>query len=319
MKAQEHTHIRWVALPGGSFWAGSNDFYPDEAPVRAECVAPFELAATPVTNREFTAFVEATGYVTVAERRLPAADYPSLSEEERAPGALVFTPTAGPVDLGDWRQWWRWVPGAHWRAPEGPGTSIDDRPDHPVVQIAYADAVAYAAWVGARMPTEAELEYAATGGEQPAPYAWGSEREPDGRVMANTWRGRFPYRNDGSDGWTGTSPVATFPANRFGLYDCIGNVWEWTSTHYSPTRQPGAKNACSCGCGPQASARQVPQRVLKGGSHLCAPEHCLRYRPAARSPQAEDSATTHIGFRVARDASVPRADGQSRHPAPPTF
>ncbi len=297
---------RWVTLEGGSFIAGSDDFYPDEAPARERTVAAFQLATTPVTNRQFATFVEATGHLTVAERPLSEAEFPHLPAAERAPGSLVFTPTAGPVDLGDWRQWWRWVPGANWHHPRGTGEEA--RPDHPVVQVAYADAVAYARWAGGRLPTEDELEFAACGGNRPAPYAWGEERDPGGVLMANTWRGRFPYLNEGANGWVGTSPVGAFPANGYGLFDTIGNVWEWTGDLYDGQPDPGG-----CACGPDVAAlraaAQEPtatpsatRRVVKGGSHLCAPEYCLRYRPAARSPQSEDSATTHLGFRVARDA-----------------
>lgn len=286
--------VRWVPLEAGSFWAGSDDFYPDEAPGRQSAVAAFSISTTPITNNQFAAFVETTGYVTVAERPLSEVEFPDLAPRERLPGSLVFTPTAGPVDLRVWQNWWSWVPGACWHRPGGPGTTIDAKGDHPVVQVAYADAVACAEWMGARLPTEAEFEYAACGGVVPSPYVWGDQRDPDGKVMANTWHGLFPYRNDGARGWVGTSPVATFPPNRYGLFDCIGNVWEWTSDHYALPRE-GA-----CACGP-ADPTPVTQRVLKGGSHLCAPEYCLRYRPAARSPQAEDSATTHVGFRVAKD------------------
>lgn len=327
---ENHTQLRWVNVPGGAFVMGSDEYYPDEVPRHRREVASFELTATPVTNAQFAAFVEATGYVTIAERPLDASDYPGVDPANLVPGSLVFTPTSGPVDLGDWRQWWAWAPGASWRHPRGPGSSVVDLEEHPVVHIAYADAQAFAAWVGGRLPTEAELEYAASGGETPAPYAWGSERDPDGALMANTWRGRFPYLNDGANGWRGTSPVGSFPANGYGLYDCIGNVWEWSSSEYTQShaaasREPAeplgaallntaAAGGCGCGCGPSdpprseeavrndgAAAAPIPQRVLKGGSHMCAPEYCLRYRPAARSPQAEDSSTTHIGFRVASD------------------
>lgn len=210
-------------------------------------------------------------------------------------------------------------PGTGRPAREAP---LRDSDAHPVVQIAYADAQAFASWAGGRLPTEAELEFAACGGSTPDPYTWGAQRDPDGTLMANTWRGSFPYRNDGALGWRGTSPVASFPPNGYGLYDCIGNVWEWSADRYAPAHQvPGEgsdlfaadppRSGGGCSCSPGApepttsaaeSAMEIPQRVLKGGSHLCAPEYCLRYRPAARSPQAEDSATTHIGFRVARDA-----------------
>lgn len=301
---------RWVALSGGSFPAGSNEFYPDERPQRLAKVDGFLLGATPVTNRQFQVFVEDTGYVTVAERTLSEIEFPHLTDLERAPGSLVFTPTSGPVDLGDWRQWWNWVPGANWRRPQGRPADEKTLAHHPVVHVAYPDAVAYSEWAGGRLPTEAELEYAACGGNEPAPYAWGETRDPDGELMANTWHGNFPYRNEGANGWIGTSPVGSFPANAYGLFDCIGNVWEWTSDQYDA---PQSASACACGGddAPQSSTPQDPaltpaelivRRVLKGGSHLCAPEYCLRYRPAARSPQAEDSATTHIGFRVARDA-----------------
>lgn len=305
----EHSGLkpRWIELAGGEFWAGSEDFYPDEAPVRSEHVAPFVIAATPITNRQFATFVAATGYLTIAERPLDGPEFEHLAEADRAPGSMVFTPTGSPVNLQDWRQWWRWVPGANWRQPRGPhGPIAEQIPEHPVVQIAYADALAYADWLGARLPTEKELEYAAGGGERPAPYAWGSERDPGGELMANTWRGNFPYRNTGANGWIGTSPVGSFPPNGFGLYDSIGNVWEWTTTPYDRVA-----TASTCACSPDASKSQPAapgsaphRRVLKGGSHLCAPEYCLRYRPAARSPQSEDSATTHIGFRVVKDIAV---------------
>lgn len=296
-----HAQLEWQTLEGGTFWMGSDEFYPEERPAREASVDGFALTTTPITNRQFANFVDATGYVTVAERPLPSGALPSASAVEAAPGSLVFTRTTGPVDLQDWRQWWRWVPGAHWRWPRGKdaGPSVSDLADHPVVHIAYEDAVTYAEWVGGRLPTEVELEYAATGGSRPSPYAWGSTRDLEGRLMANTWRGSFPYLNTGANGWIGTSPVGSFPANGFGLFDCIGNVWEWTTTRYPSTRDPSG-----CTCSPAATPEITAgpaQRVLKGGSHLCAPEYCLRYRPAARSSQVEHSATTHIGFRVARD------------------
>jgi sulfatase modifying factor 1 len=219
------------------------------------------------------------------------------------PGSLVFRPTSGPVDLRDWRQWWDWVPGANWRHPFGPDSGIEDRLDHPVVQVAYPDAAAYAHWAGRRLPTEAEWEYAARGGATTT-YAWSDDVALGGQLMANTWQGRFPYRNDGALGWVGTSPVGTFPANGFGLVDMIGNVWEWTTTQFSAHhRLDGPVESC---CGPPGAAWPATSdlapdptinQTLKGGSHLCAPEYCLRYRPAARSPQSQDSATTHIGFR----------------------
>jgi formylglycine-generating enzyme len=216
----------------------------------------------------------------------------------------VFTATPGPVDLRDWRRWWRWVPGAQWRHPRGPRSDLDDRATHPVVHIAYEDAVAYASWAGKRLATEAEWEWAARGGLDGARYAWGDEDKPSGAVMANTWQGAFPWRNDGAAGWVGTSPVGSFPRNGYGLSDMIGNVWEWTSSPWTHRHSiPGARSvdpAERMNLLSTEAGSSIPRRVLKGGSHLCAPEYCLRYRPAARSAQAEDTAMTHIGFRCAR-------------------
>jgi len=292
-----------VALPGGSFRMGSTQFYPEEAPVHSATVAAFAVERHPVTNAQFAEFVADTGYVTVAEQTPDPALYPGAAPQDLVPGSLVFRPTSGPVDLRDWRQWWDWVPGANWRRPFGPDSGIEDRLDHPVVQVAYPDAAAYAHWAGRRLPSEAEWEYAARGGATTT-YAWSDDVAPGGQLMANTWQGRFPYRNDGALGWVGTSPVGTFPANGFGLLDMIGNVWEWTTTQFDAHhRLDGPVESC---CGPPGAAWPATSdlapdpainQTLKGGSHLCAPEYCLRYRPAARSPQSQDSATTHIGFR----------------------
>jgi sulfatase modifying factor 1 len=287
-----------VELPGGSFRMGSTGFYPEEAPIHTVTVAPLAIERHPVTNAQFAAFVEDTGYVTVAERPLDPALYPGVAEQDLLPGALVFRPSAGPVNLEDWRQWWDWAPGAHWRRPFGEGSDIAGKEDHPVVQVAYPDAGAYAAWAGRRLPTEAEFEYAARGGAS-STYSWGEEPQPGGTLMANTWQGRFPYRNDGARGrgatrWTGTSPVGCFPPNGFGLVDMIGNVWEWTTTKFSGHHQMQPSNSC---CPKSAEPDPSLIQTLKGGSHLCAPEYCHRYRPAARSPQSQDSSTTHIGFR----------------------
>jgi formylglycine-generating enzyme required for sulfatase activity len=282
-------------LPGGTFRMGATRFYPEEAPIHTVTVAPLKVERHPVTNAQFAEFVAETGYATVAERPLDPALYPGVAQADLLPGALVFRPTTGPVDLRDWRQWWDWSPGACWSHPFGPQSSVADRPDHPVVQIAYPDAQAYARWAGRRLPTEAEWEYAARGGRSSV-YAWGDEVAPGGVLMANTWQGRFPYRNAGALGWTGTSPVGTFPPNEFGLVDMIGNVWEWTSTAYAPHHRAGAATAKGC-CTPTAEPDPTVNQTLKGGSHLCAPEYCHRYRPAARSPQSQDSSTTHIGFR----------------------
>ncbi len=285
---------KMVRIPGGRYSMGSESFYADEGPVHAETVDSFLIDAHLVTNAEFAEFVAATHHVTTAERELPETDFPDLNAAERAAGALVFIPTTGPVSLRDWRQWWQWRAGANWRQPHGTGPTADSMPDHPVVQVSYEDATAYAGWVGKRLPTEAEWEYAARGGREGATYAWGEEPRPNGALMANTWQGEFPHRNLGADGWVGTSPVGRFPANDFGLYDMIGNVWEWTSSPYESRHDDGMASCCS----PDAAVRVSDgRRVLKGGSHLCAPEYCLRYRPAARSPQSDDTSTTHIGFR----------------------
>ncbi|GAA2034468.1 formylglycine-generating enzyme family protein [Agromyces tropicus] len=292
-----------VTLPGGTFRMGSDHHYPEEAPQHARTVAPFAIERHPVTNAQFAEFVAATGYVTVAERPLDPVEFADVPEADRLPGSLVFTPTDGPVDLRDWRRWWQWVPGADWRHPFGPDSGIDDRLDHPVVHVSFADATAYAEWAGRRLPTEAEWEYAARGGLDGAEFAWGDERMPGGAVMANTWQGDFPYRNAG---WGGTSPVGTFAPNGYDLVDVIGNVWEWTSDAFTPRHVPpdaasvdrGERRDLLSGAAPSRS-----MRTTKGGSHLCAPEYCRRYRPAARSAQAEDSATTHLGFRCAADVA----------------
>lgn len=277
---------------------GSTSFYPEEAPIHTVTVGRIAVERHPVTNAQFAEFVDATGYVTVAEQPIDPTLYPGANADELCPGAMVFRPTPGPVDLRDWRQWWEWVPGASWRHPFGPDSDVADRDDHPVVQVAYPDAAAYARWAERRLPTEAEWEYAARAGSTTT-YAWGDEATSDGRLMANTWQGDFPYRNEGARGWMGTSPVGTFAPNDFGLVDMIGNVWEWTVTefaaHHRLSRPPK-----SC-CTPSGPADPSVNQTLKGGSHLCAPEYCHRYRPAARSPQSQDSATTHIGFRCVAD------------------
>jgi formylglycine-generating enzyme required for sulfatase activity len=287
-----------VEVAGGTFRMGSTSFYPEEAPVHTAVVADFAIERHPVTNAQFAEFIDATGYVTVAERPLDPQLYAGVAEADLLPGSLIFRPTSGPVNLRDWRQWWDWAPGACWRYPFGPQRD-PCQPDHPVVQVAYPDAVAYATWAGRRLPTEAEWEYAARGGPHGGVgfrYAWGDEVSPDGRLMANTWQGRFPYRNDGALGWKGTSPVGVFPPDRLGLIDMIGNVWEWTSTKFSVHHRPGDQSHTTC-CPPADGGDPGVSQALKGGSHLCAPEYCHRYRPAARSPQSQDSSTTHIGFR----------------------
>jgi len=301
-----HPDDDMVALAGGRFLMGSDEFYPDERPVHERTVAAFWLDRYETTNADFARFVGATGYVTVAERELDPAQFPGADPADLVPGAMVFTPTAGPVDLGDWRQWWRWQPGASWRHPFGPGSTVRDRARHPVVQVAYEDAAAYAAWAGKRLPTEAEFEFAARGGRHGARYAWGDEPYPGGVPQANTWLGRFPYENLGIGD---SAPVGSYPPNPYGLYDLIGNVWEWTSDYYVPRHVPPGAEPVERGPRAEllaaASAQPgiaMPRRVLKGGSQLCSPDYCLRFRPAARSPQAEDSGMSHVGFRCARDA-----------------
>lgn len=295
-----------VLLPGGAFRMGSDEFYPDERPVHERTVAAFWIDRYEVTNERYAAFVADTGYVTVAERDLDPRDFPGADPADIVPGSMVFTPTAGPVDLRDWRAWWRWQPGASWHHPFGPESTIDQRLTHPVVHIAYEDATAYAAWAGKRLPTEAEHEYAARGGRDGARFAWGNEAYPGGVPQANSWLGRFPYDNRG---WGGTAPVGSYPPNDYGLYDMTGNVWEWTTDYYTPRHLRLSDDPIDRGRRESllavASAEEgfpIPRRVLKGGSHLCSPDYCLRFRPAARSPQAEDTGMSHIGFRCARDA-----------------
>lgn len=299
-------NMRWV--PSGDFRMGSGDFYPEEAPVHRVEVDGFWIDEHPVTVAEFRRFVKATGYVTCAERSPNPADYPDADPALLVPGSLVFHKTRGPVDLRDPRNWWAWTPGAFWRRPEGPGSNVGGREHHPVVHVAVGDAEAYAAWAGKELPTEAQWEYAARGGLDGAVFVWGDEFAPRARPMANVWQGRFPWENLVSDNWEGTSPVNRFPVNGYGLYDMAGNVWEWTADYFTARHAADASKACCVPHNPRvaspddldASGRvggHIPRRVIKGGSHLCAPNYCLRYRPAARQGEAIDTSTSHIGFR----------------------
>ena len=297
-----------VWIPGGEFLMGSDDFYAEERPVHAVAVDGFWMDRFTVTVADYRRFVEATGYVTIAERPLDPAAYPDADPKLLVPGALVFRKTRGAVRLDDYRNWWEWVPGAEWRRPEGPGSHLRGRARHPVVQVAYEDAEAYAAWAGRALPTEAEWEFAARGGLEGAVYPWGNDFTPKGRTMANTWQGEFPWQNLRLDGFEGTSPVGTFPANGYGLFDMAGNVWEWTSDFFTPRHPDDGAASCCTPRNPRVVSpahsydrgrpgEHIPRRVTKGGSHLCAPNYCLRYRPAARQAQMVESSTTHIGFR----------------------
>ena len=240
---REHGHV--VAVPPCTFRMGSDRHEPEESPSHLVRVDAFSIDACEVTNEQFTEFVASTGYVTVAERPLDPADYPGAPPQNLLAGSLVFTPTRGPVDLRHLNQWWRWMPGACWTHPEGPGSSIADRGEHPVVHIAHEDAAAYATWIGAALPTEAEWECAARGGLEGMPFTWGDESRPGGRIMANTWDGPdFPWRSTGESGWSRTSPVGSFPANGFGLFDMAGNVWEWTDDWWSNRHTDDSGAAC---------------------------------------------------------------------------
>lgn len=247
-------------------------------------------------------------YVTVAERPLDPADFPGADAVLLVPGSVVFRRSQGPVDLSDNSNWWEYVPGAHWKRPGGPGTTINGRDRHPVVHVAYEDVEAYANWAGKELPTEAEWEFAARGGLDGAVFAWGDDHFPDGKPMANTWHGEFPWQNHKLDGFEGTSPVGSFPPNGFGLYDITGNVWEWTCDWFT-ARHDEVQHACCVPSNPRVTdpegsygasgepGAHIPRKVIKGGSHLCAPNYCLRYRPAARQPEMIDTSTTHLGFR----------------------
>jgi formylglycine-generating enzyme len=292
-------------IPGGTFLMGSDVHYPEEAPVHLVTVDGFWMDITPVTNADFARFVRETGYVTLSERPLSSQDYPGVPEELLVPGSLVFQQPRGPVALDDISAWWKFIPGADWRHPEGPTSSLDGRERYPVVQVAYEDAEAYANWAAKALPTEAEWEFAARGGLEGAPYAWGDEFAPDGQMLANTWQGTFPWENLATDGYEGLAPAGSFPPNGYGLFDMIGNVWEWTTDWYRARHQSLVAHACCAPRNPVGGTReesidpqgQFPRKVLKGGSFLCASNYCQRYRPAARSPQAIDSPTCHISFR----------------------
>lgn len=290
-----------VWIPGGTFWMGSAEGNPDERPSHKVTVAGFWMDRTEVTNDEFDRFVRATGYVTVAERK--PEDVPGAPPEFLAPGSIVFQPPAGEVSGADPTLWWKWVPGANWRHPEGPGSNLEGRGKHPVVHVCWHDATRYARWAGKRLPTEAEWEYASRGGLDRKRYAWGDDLQPSGRWAANIWQGRFPVQDTGADGFRGTAPAGRFAPNGYGLFDMAGNVWEWCSDWYRPDyyRVSPAVNPH----GPKASfdpaEPAIPKKVLRGGSYLCSDQYCTGYRPSARMKSSPDTGLSHTGFRCVKD------------------
>ena len=297
-----------VWIPGGTFRMGSDKHYPEEAPVHRVHVDGFWIDRAPVTNRLFKEFVRATGHTTFAEIKPDPKDYPGALPHMLYAGSLVFTPPDHSVDLRNWGQWWTFLKGANWQHPYGKESDLHGLDDHPVVHVAFTDALAFAKWAGKDLPTESEWEFAARGGLDGAEFAWGDEFMPDGKSMANTWFGEFPHQRLENDGYERTSPVKAFPANGYGLYDMIGNVWEWTTDWYSPKHQADAAKACCIPENPRGGREQesydpcqanikIPRKVIKGGSHLCAASYCRRYRPAARHAQAVDTSTSHLGFR----------------------
>ena len=303
--APPHQDMVWI--PGGTFRNGSDRYYPEEAPVHRVTVDGFWIDEHPVTNAEFRRFVEATGYVTFAEVPPDPKDYPSIKPEMLKAGSLVFVQPSGRVPLRNYANWWQFVPGADWQHPYGPESSLDGLEEHPVVHVTFDDAEAFAKWAGRELSTEAEWEFAARGGLDGADYAWGDVAEPGGKLMANYWQGQFPWQNLLMDGWERTSPVGSFPANGYGLYDMIGNVWEITADWYSTRHEAEVTKACCVPRNPLGARKgeshdpadplRIPRKVVKGGSHLCAANYCLRFRPAARTPVAIDTSTSHTGFR----------------------
>jgi sulfatase modifying factor 1 len=302
-----------VWVPGGTFLMGSDVHYPEEAPAHKVSVSGFWIEATPVTNRAFAKFIGATGYVTLAERMPDVADYPGAPPETLIAASAVFTKPPRDVDRSNAYNWWSYVAGANWKRPRGLESTIDGLDDHPVVHIAYEDAETYARWAGLDLPTEAEFEFAARGGLEGMEFVWGSEMRPGGRIMANTWQGEFPWHNSLDDGFEWTSPVRSFPPNGFGLYDMAGNVWQWTSDWYQDHRKIDSpcctlqdpKGGCMDGSyDPADDTIRHPRKVLKGGSYLCAPNYCQRYRPAARLAQTIDTTTCHVGFRCVSRVSA---------------
>jgi formylglycine-generating enzyme required for sulfatase activity len=308
-----------VWIPGGEFSMGSkdprndlcggNEPMDDAQPVHRVYVDGFWMDRTEVTNAEFARFVAATNYVTVAERPLRAADYPGVPADKLVPGAIVFTPPTGPVPLDNALRWWAWVPGASWRHPEGPASNLAGRDNFPVVQVAYEDAAAYAAWAGKDLPTEAQWEFAARGGLSGALYPWGNDLNPGGRWMANIFEGHFPNENTRSDGFAGLAPVASFPPNAYGLHDVAGNAWEWCKDWYRPdtyTRYASKDVRTQNPIGPTENESFDPgepgvaKRVQRGGSFLCTDQYCTRYMVGSRGKGSPDTGSNHAGFRCVK-------------------
>jgi formylglycine-generating enzyme len=337
LKAPSPAPIGMVWIPGGEFsmgctdpradLCGGNEPMDDARPVHRVALAPFWMDHTEVTNAQFTQFVAATGYITFAERKPRAEDYPGATPDQLVPGSVVFSPPSEAVPLDNALRWWRYVPGADWRHPSGPNSTIKGHDQDPVLHVAYVDAAAYAAWAGKRLPTEAEWEFAARGGLAGARYTWGEELTQNGRWMANIWEGAFPHKNSEDDGFIGIAPVASFPPNAYGLYDMAGNAWEWCSDWYRPDAYARAQGAAVGGVlrdprGPAESESfdpqepGIPKRVQRGGSYLCTDQYCTRYMVGTRGKGAVDTGSNHVGFRCVQDvgvvAAAPQQAGSSR-------
>lgn len=305
-----------IWIPGGTFMMGSDHHYPEEAPTHPVTVNGFWIDRTQVTNRAFRRFVKDTGYVTVAERVPNAADYPGALPEMLVAGSVVFQQPPGRVPMNSHYNWWNWVPGADWRHPDGPESTLNGRDSHPVVHVAWEDVEAYAAWAGKSIPTEAEWERAARGGHEGRAFAWGEELAPKGKMLANYWQGEFPWQNLELDGYSRTAPVGSFPPNDYGLVDMIGNAWEWTSDWYTTRHEPSGDCCGAATVNPGGGSREasidpnepaaIPRKVLKGGSFACAENYCQRYRPAARMHHPMDTGTNHVSFRcIVRGGGAP--------------